>query len=492
MKSTSHFFSRVIRQAYKDERGQVLPFVMLLMVSLLGMAALVIDLGHAYFCYRELQAATDAAALAGAQGLPSDTAAKAQALLYSAVTGNKNARTNLTGVTMVSGYPQLKCLTTLTNQGVACISPSNANAIVVKEQVDVPMYFASIFGISTLHENAIATAAMRGAITRPYNVAIILDSTTSMATLDSNCGNVSRLSCALGGVQVLLKALTPCAASYTTCSVTAGVATNSVDRVALFTFPNVTVGTAANDYNCSGSNPTIPVYSLPPTNGSTYAPSGSGTATYQVTPFLSDYRTSDTASSLNLTSNLSLAIGAKSGCPGMGSPGGDGTYYAGVLYAAQGALLAEQVANPGSQNVIVMLSDGDASASSSKMAPKTTDGTVSLNSTGTYPSSIDQCSQAVVAAKAIAAAGTKIYSVAYGSSASGCSTDTTGTYAGITPCQTMEYIASAASNFFSDYNQSGSGSTCQSASQPTTSISQIFTQIANDFTFARLIPDNTP
>ncbi len=492
MKSNNHFLSCALRHAYKDERGQVLPFVMLLMVSLLGMAALVIDLGHAYFCYRELQAATDAAALAGAQGLPNDTAAKSQALLYSAVTGNKNARSNLTGVTMVSGYPLLKCLTTLTNQGVACSAPANANAIVVKEQVDVPMYFASIFGISTLHENAIATASMRGAISSPYNIAIILDTTASMSTLDSDCGNVSRLTCALNGTRVFLQALTPCPASSTTCSITAGVSANSVDRVSLFTFPNVTVGTAANEYDCSSSNPTIPVYSLPPTTGTTYAPSGSTTTTYQVTPFLSDYRLSDTASSLNNGSNISLAVGAKSGCTGMTDPGGDGTYYAGVLYAAQAALLAQQAANPGSQNMIVMLSDGDATATSSKMAPKSTDNALTLNATGTYPSYVDECSQAVVAAKSIAAAGTKIFSVAYGSASSGCGTDTTGTYARISPCQTMEYIASSPGNFFSDYNQSGSGSTCQSASQPTTSITQIFTQIANSITFARLIPDNTP
>jgi len=56
----------------------------------------------------------------------------------------------------------------------------------------------------------------------------------------------------------------------------------------------------------------------------------------------------------------------------------------------------------------------------------------------------------------------------------------------------MEDMASAPQYFFSDYNQSGSGSTCQSASQPTTNINQIFGQIANDLTVARLIPDSTP
>jgi hypothetical protein len=255
---------------------------------------------------------------------------------------------------------------------------------------------------------------------------------------------------------------------------------NSVDRVSLFTFPNVTVGTAGQEYDCSSSNPTVPVYSLPSATGTTYNPTGSTTATYQILGFSSDYRTSDTSSTLNNSSNLSLAIGAKSGCTGMGAPGGDGTYYAGVIYAAQAALVAEQAANPGSQNVIIMLSDGDASAAQNKMASTAT-------SSGTYPSYNNQCHQAVTAAQAATAAGTRFYSVAYGSGSSGCSTDSPA----ITPCQTMENMASAPQYFFSDYTATGSGG-CTSAAQPTSNLSQIFTEIASDFTVARIIPDNTP
>jgi hypothetical protein len=115
------------------------------------------------------------------------------------------------------------------------------------------------------------------------------------------------------------------------------------------------------------------------------------------------------------------------------------------------------------------------------------------NTKGTYPSSVDECAQAVTAAQYAASQGTRVYSVAYGSESSGCTVATGGTdTTSITPCQTMEQIASNPQYFFSDYNQSGSGSTCQSASQPTTNLKQIFTDIAGDFTLARLIPDNTP
>jgi hypothetical protein len=54
----------------------------------------------------------------------------------------------------------------------------------------------------------------------------------------------------------------------------------------------------------------------------------------------------------------------------------------------------------------------------------------------------------------------------------------------------MENIASSLGNFYSDYNQSGSGSTCQDASHTVTSLSDIFLSIASSFTQPRLIPND--
>jgi hypothetical protein len=54
----------------------------------------------------------------------------------------------------------------------------------------------------------------------------------------------------------------------------------------------------------------------------------------------------------------------------------------------------------------------------------------------------------------------------------------------------MENIASSLNTFFSDYNQSGSGSTCQDASHPTVSLNDIFQAIAATFTTPRLLPNN--
>jgi hypothetical protein len=511
-------FESLLRRIVKDERGQVIPwFAFLLLSMILGMGAFVLDIGHAYFCLRELQSATDAAALAGATQLR-QTNAVAMATTYSALAGEKNVYPNLANVSFVPGYPQMVCLTTVTNLGVACLAPNNANTIIVKQQAVIPTFFAEVFGINNLTLSATSYAAVAGARANPYNVVIILDTTASMATADSDCGSgQTRLSCAEGGIQVLLNDLNPCGLLNGCGTVTNGVAQYPLDQVSIMTFPNVSVGTANKDYNCSGQNPTIPVYSFPPIGGSTYAPSGSSTATYQVVGYQSDYKTTNGATTLNTSSDLAMTIGAgkQSGnnCPGMGAPGGDGTYYAGALYAAQDSLTAqaaaEVAANPNISpiNVIMILSDGQANASSSKMASKMTDGTTTVNynnpwpsgggatsSVTNYPSALDQCQQAVAAANYAKAQGTIVYAIAYGAESGGCSTDTTGPQSNISPCSVMSEMAtpdtSSTYYFYSDYHQSGSGSTCVAAA-PVTDIADIFLAIAQDFLHARLIPAGT-
>ena len=196
----------------------------------------------------------------------------------------------------------------------------------------------------------------------------------------------------------------------------------------------------------------------------------------------------------------------------MGAPGGDGTYYAGVIYAAQAALTqqlaSETSANPNVTplNIMIILTDGEANASSSKMASKTVSGTtVNMNSPWpsgggatssitNYPSAIDQCQQAVAAANYAKAQGTQVYAIAYGSESSGCTTDSSGPQANITPCQVMSQMASPNTSkttyFYSDYNQSGSSSTCVSTGSSVTSISGIFSEISTNLLTVRLLPDN--
>src|SRR6476660_5676126 len=77
----------------RAERGQILGVVALALVALLGIAAFSIDVGYAYYAKRQLQSATDAAALAGAQDLPNGTNAIASATAYA----NANTPPNISG-----------------------------------------------------------------------------------------------------------------------------------------------------------------------------------------------------------------------------------------------------------------------------------------------------------------------------------------------------------------------------------------------------------
>jgi hypothetical protein len=252
-----------------------------------------------------------------------------------------------------------------------------------------------------------------------------------------------------------------------------------------------------NDTNCSGNSPSIEPYTFPtntPTGTAGYvaAPFVNGgttvNMTYQVTNFLSNYRTSDTSTSLYASSALSEAAGAGgSGCSGIQAPGGDGTFYAGTIYAAQAALEAEALVNTSAQNVIILLSDGDANATQAHMASasQVPGGALYATASGTYPSWKSQCAQAVTAAQYAVAQGTRIYSVAYSPETGVCSSGDT-----LTPCTAMQAIASAPQYFFTDVSASGSDTSCTSVNK-TTSLAGIFSAIGADFTYARLIPNGT-
>jgi Putative Flp pilus-assembly TadE/G-like len=530
-----------IHRCLEEECGQVLPFVAVTFVVLLGMAGLAVDIGHVFYCDRALQQVADAATLAGAGSIrtaANAAAVIAQASSLSATPGSVNARASLPNVSMVSGFPVLKCLSTLQAQGMACVGTVPYNALQVQEQSAVPMYFAALFGMQTMTVTVTATASVRGGAPSPYNVAVIIDTSLSMLFPDADCGS-TEIGCAVSGVQILLQSLSPCATSLPSCTITNGVAASSVDRVALFTFPNVSTTTAAQDTTCttavpsptsanrywsmvqygatinfvmpmssSGATPVTPWSSLPqamaysfPTPGAvSYVPSQSdyatypmtlGTATYQITDFLSDYRTSSKTTALNPNSALVQAVGGVIGCGSMTAPNYDGifgTYYAGAIYAAQSALVAQQAAHAGSSNVIIILSDGDSTAPQSNGSNTVMGSPATSN--GQYPSWKGQCGQAVVAAQYATSQGTLVYSVAYGSEPTGCTSDASaGSYPNITPCTTMQDMASAPQYFYSDYHQSGSASVCV-AGQPVTSLSAIFSSIAADLTTARLIPND--
>jgi hypothetical protein len=55
----------------------------------------------------------------------------------------------------------------------------------------------------------------------------------------------------------------------------------------------------------------------------------------------------------------------------------------------------------------------------------------------------------------------------------------------------MKNMASTSQDFYSDYTATGGTSGCTSTAQPTTNLSQIFTDIATSLSVPRLIPNGT-
>ncbi len=485
MRSSADSF---LHRARRDQYGQILPWMAFLGALIVGIGGLTVDLGHAYVCYRELQSSTDAAALAGAyamamaQATPASVSAQAQT--FSSVTGSENATPNLPSPTIST---TLRCVTDSPLVEAPCTAgPTGSNVIQVVQKSTIPTYFIralAFLGVNSAQSltlTAVSTATMMSGKATQVNVALLLDTTASMGTndTDANCNN-TRIHCALGGVQKLLKGLAPCTASSTQTNCT------PFDQVSLFTFPSVQANTASNDTSCPSSNPAIVPYSTPTPGANWTAPTGNA-ATYQITDYLSDYSsTNQQGGSLSNSSALTTATGG-SNCGGMQTPGGDGTYYAGAIYAAQSSLMAAQAANPGSQNIMIILSDGDANANSSKIAGS------SQLSGNVYGSANDQCHQAITAANYATNNGTTVYTIAYGASNSGCSTDT-GSLA-ISPCAAMKQMSSGwstgdQSHFYSDASASQNPGQCTGMNDY--SLDGIFTNIAAKFTQARLIPNGT-
>ena len=507
-----------LRRFLKNQRGQALVAVMITASTMMALAAASIDTGHVYYAYQKLVASTNASALAGAAAMPNTTTASTYVATYSSQSNGLNATPMLTKVTAT---PSFLCLSTVsTSLNVPCQTSTGGsggyNGLAVTQTATVPLWFGALVGMKQMNVSYTAKAAMAGGQNAPWNIAVIVDTTSSMNDSDNGvqCSG-TQITCALLGVQALLNDLYPCGLGQD-CT----TSTTYVDSVSLFVFPAVTGTTASKDSTCPTSNPTIVAYTFPDPPSNTTLPTAD---TYEVVGFKNNYKTTDAATTLNQAAPIVIAAGdsGQANCTGIKAPGGEGTYYAQVIYAAQTALAAQQASNPGSQNAIILLTDGDATACASNA--NTTAGACStssqlvasegtLNGTGTktsnptgyqsytYPSALGMCGQAVLAAQSAANLGTAVYTIGYGAETSGgCASDktysaTVGTNGGSwgpgkQPCQALAAMASSAVNFYSDDAQ-GCQATAPS-NQNLTKLTAIFRAIVDNMSSPRLIPNGT-
>jgi Flp pilus assembly protein TadG len=433
------------RRSLKDESGQVFVITGLGCLLLVGLAGLAIEVGHGFFALELLQASTNEATLAAATGLPSSSQATTYANDYSSKVNQENSIGILQNISLtVTPF----CSTTVSNSyGVNCVAAAAGdtayNAVQVTQTAQSGLWIGQMFGVPLFNLKAIGVAAMDAETCKLCNIALIMDTTGSMGNSDSaaDCtvSTKTQETCALQGFRALLGAAYPCYAGQTC---TSGSATPD-DVISLYVFPTIASNNVSDDTVCNSSNPNSTQYSLPAMAAST---------TYQIIPYSSGatYRTNDT-SGLNSTDPLVYAAGGSTGqCSGLSPEGGEGTYYAQVLYQAGHDLQVEQAARPGSKNFLIVLSDGNATATEeyntqtvnhvsiitglnttdgqSEMVPSSS-GTSSSSLNGTkvpawsaqqniytYPSNVGQCGQAVQAAYDVANSQTVTYSTLDGTS----------------------------------------------------------------------------
>lgn len=204
-----HNLIAALKFAHRRERGQMLVLAAAAMVAVLGIAALSIDVGSLAHERQNVQNATDAAALAGAQLLPDYATNADSAARQYATTNDANLNSSNTSVTFrcligaVNGSPRLSDVpaacdpkndASWTTTGDVSISPcipangDKCNVIVVSASSTVNFSLARVLGIKTGSTGNVTSAACRGACggppTSPVDLVIIIDRTSSMSSTD--------------------------------------------------------------------------------------------------------------------------------------------------------------------------------------------------------------------------------------------------------------------------------------------------------------------
>jgi Flp pilus assembly protein TadG len=437
-----------LRRLMSDRRGSIAIVAGIIMPVLLGLGGLAFDMGNVLAAQNRLKAVTNAAALVGAQALvlPNATAATATAAAQSWATAHPVPNLTVTGVTATAKCA--KPISTMPN-----CTATNPNIITVTQTVAVPAFFAKIVGFAgPFTVSAVSSASKAGGTAVPLNIIIVLDATQSMNAVDTGCtvpgvSYPTREQCALYGVQEILGVMVP-----------------PQDQIALMAFPGY------------GSALTTPCTNTKPGVVAPYFTPG---ISYTVASLNTNYNNGSGV--LNTGSNLVKAAGsAPSTAPCFKAQGGEGSFLAEAISAAQAAF--PQTA--GTQNVMILLSDGDATTNYTQMycVISATVKTCPSNSAPAWVAhGAAQCDQSVTAAAAAKAAGTWIYSVAYDAPTTACASG--GTY---TPCTEMRNIASDPTRFFT------TSATCVAGGGASpnlvTSLPAALLQIAYSLNKARLIP----
>lgn len=142
----------------RDERGGVAVLMAVGLVMLLGAAAIAIDLSYAYVERNRLQVAADTAALAAANALPDETAARAAALDYA----GRNMPTDAHGDVLVESDVDIGNWDDSTRSFTIGATPTNAVRVSTRRDAangnPLGLFFGRALGIASLDLSASAVA----------------------------------------------------------------------------------------------------------------------------------------------------------------------------------------------------------------------------------------------------------------------------------------------------------------------------------------------
>jgi hypothetical protein len=150
----------------RNESGQSVVLTVVFMTVLIGMAALVLDVGSWYRQHRGLQATADAAALAGAQALPDAPGPSVAKDLATAYANKNETGLTKTQVDFSSAY-------------------GGTDTVRVEVGKPAPGFFAKLFGFGSVDESAHASARASGMKSAKYVAPIVVKNTHPML---NNCG----------------------------------------------------------------------------------------------------------------------------------------------------------------------------------------------------------------------------------------------------------------------------------------------------------------
>src|SRR5271157_5417451 len=100
----------ILNRLIEEDKGQALVFTAVILTAWLGVTGVAVDAGKGYYAYDMLKASTNAAALAGAAGMPNTTTAATYAVDY----GSESSAYNANGImSSVNTNVSFECLTSV-------------------------------------------------------------------------------------------------------------------------------------------------------------------------------------------------------------------------------------------------------------------------------------------------------------------------------------------------------------------------------------------